>query len=189
MRCIVPAKTLPGLFPVVCVLLWGSCDPPRPPVGQRLRLRGAKGAFCSYDRECASGTCLGKRCTEKIEKVGLGGECTSDDYCKKGFHCDTAAKKCAPNLACEKFSSKLRACALDVYIAFRPKEGRKLRRMKPRQRRRFLNRVHRILYKGLCGLTRSGASFKRSMALQRALKQKSCAKFAAYYYKGARKSG
>lgn len=182
-------RTVSSFLVVTCALLLGAvgCSGSRPPTGQRLRLKGAKGAICTYDRECQSDRCLGRRCTEKIDKVGLGGECTSDDYCQKGFHCDRSAKKCAPKLSCENFSDKLRECIADVYISFRPKQARKLRRMKARAKKRFFNQIYRILYKGLCGLTRGGTSYKRSLALQRALKQTSCTKFAAHYYVGTRK--
>lgn len=175
----------------LCALMLGlvSCGGSRPPTGKRLRLRGAKGAQCNYDRECASNKCLGRRCTEKIDQVGLGGECTSDDYCKKGFHCDRSSKKCAPKLDCDVFSSKLQKCIAEVYIAFRPKQSRKLKRMRAKAKRRFYKQIYRILYKGLCNLTRGGATYKRSLLLQRALRQTSCDKFAAYYHKGTRKGG
>lgn len=172
-----------------CVLMLGAvgCTGSRPPTGKRLRLTGSKGAVCTYDRECQSAKCLGRRCTEKIDKVGLGGECTGDDNCLKGFHCDRSAKKCTPKLDCDVFSVKLRKCISEVYVSFRPKQSRKLRRMKARAKKRFFKQIYRILYKGLCGVTRGGASYKRTMALQRALKQTSCSKFAAYYYQGTRK--
>jgi len=182
-------RTVPAFVFATSALLLGAagCSGSRPPTGQRLRLKGTKGAVCTYDRECQSGKCLGRRCTEKIDKVGLGGECTGDDYCMEGFHCDRSAKKCAPKLSCDAFSDKLRRCIADVYISFRPKQARKLRRMKARAKKRFFNQIYRILYKGLCRLTRGGASYKRSLALQRALKQTGCSKFAAYYYQGTRK--
>lgn len=182
-------RTVSVFVVATCVLVLGavSCSGSRPPTGERLRLKGTKGAACSYDRECKSDKCLGRRCTEKIDKVGLGGECTTDDYCHKGFHCDRSANKCAPKLKCESFSDKLRECIADVYIAFRPKASRKLRRMRARAKKRFHRKIYRILYKGLCSLTRGGASYKRSLALQRALKQTSCTEFAAHYYKGTRK--
>ena len=171
----------------VCVLGAAGCSSSRPPTGKRLRLKGAKGAICTYDRECASDKCLGRRCTEKIEKVGLGGECSSDDYCQKGFRCDRSAKKCTPKLSCSKFSDKLRKCIADVYISFRPKQARKLKLMKARAKKRFYKQIYRILYKGLCGLTRGGTTYKRSLSLQRALTQTSCTQFAAHYHAGTRK--
>jgi hypothetical protein len=172
----------------VCVLGAAGCSSSRPPTGKRLRLKGAKGAICTYDRECASDKCLGRRCTEKIEKVGLGGECTGDDYCQKGFRCDVTAKKCTPKINCDKFSDKLRKCIAEVYISFKPKEAGKLKRMRARARKRFYRKrhIHRILFKRLCRLTRRGTTYKKSLALQRALKQSNCSKFAAYYYAGAR---
>jgi hypothetical protein len=166
-----------------------SCGGSAPPPGERLRLRGAKGAQCAYDRECQSGKCLGQRCTEKIDQVGLGGECTGDDYCMQGFRCDLAAKKCAPKLECDAFSGKLRQCIVEVYLAFRPKQAPKLRRMRARAKRSFLNKIYGILYQGLCSLTRGGAGYKRSLALQQALGQTRCDKFAAHYYQGTRKGG
>jgi len=182
-------RTLPSLLVVTCALVLGAagCSGSRPPTGKRLRLKGAKGALCTYDRECQSNKCLGLRCTETIDVVGLGGECTGDDYCKKGFHCDRAAKKCTPKLNCDSFSDKLRRCIADVYLSFRPKQAPKLKRMRARAKKRFFTKIYGILYKGLCGITRGGASYERSLALQRALKETSCAKFAVHYNVGTRK--
>ncbi len=182
-------RTLSTLVVAACAILLGTagCEGSRPPTGDQLRLRGAKGAQCSYDRECASSKCLGRRCTEKIDKVGLGGECTGDEYCKDGFLCDRGSKKCAPQLKCSKFKGKLRKCIAEVYLKFRPKQTQKLKKMRSRAKRRFFKQIYRILYKGLCSRTGSGTSYKRGVALQRALKQSDCAKFATYYHQGTRK--
>ena len=155
-------RTVSTLLVATCVILLGTagCEGSRPPRGKQLRLRGAKGAQCTYDRECASAKCLGRRCTEKIDKVGLGGECTDDNYCKSGFRCDSAAKKCAPKLSCSSFSDKLRECIEDVYISFRPKQARKLKRMRKNAKRRFFNRIYRILYQGLCSRTSRSSSIR-----------------------------
>ncbi|MFH2009756.1 MAG: hypothetical protein ABI333_24390 [bacterium] len=166
-----------------------GCSGSQPPKGEQLRLRGAKGAQCTYDRECLSDKCEARQCTEKIDKVGLGKECTDSDGCLDGLRCDLRAKKCVPAVQCAMFRDKLERCVQDVYERFRPKQAGKLRRMRRRARKRFLSQIHGILYKGLCDLTRAGVSLKRGIALKKALEQSNCKSFASFYHAGAAKDG
>jgi hypothetical protein len=178
-----------GLVIGLLVLASAACSPSRPPKGDKLRLKGNKGAICLANRECASMECRGGRCTEKIEKVGLGLWCKSHKGCKDGLYCDTKAKKCAPYIQCEKLESKLKSCVADVYGKFRPSQVRRLRRMRGRSRRRFLRRSYRILRRILCRATRSKAlPFKRAVKLKRAAEHKDCKQFAADFHAALKKS-
>jgi hypothetical protein len=178
------------LWPILLTGL-AACSPPRPPSGDKLRLHGHKGAICLADRECASNRCLAGRCTEKIDKVGLGGECLGNDYCKDGFFCDLRAKKCSPKLKCEDFQARLTECINDVYLKFRPQQQGKLRRMSARARKRFLERIKNILYRGLCRATSgsSGLPYARAVKLLKAAKQSSCTEFATGFHGAMGKTG
>jgi hypothetical protein len=179
-----------GLFLglVSLATLGSACSPPRPPKGDEVRLKGRKGAICLADRECASQECRGGRCTEKIEKVGLGLWCDQHRGCKEGLYCDKKAKKCAPHIDCEKLEPKLKRCVADVYGKFRPSQKGRLRRMGARSRRRFLKRNYRILRRILCRATRSKSmAYKRALELKSALGQKDCEKFAADFHAALKK--
>jgi hypothetical protein len=152
-------------------------------------MRGGKGAQCTYDRECQSAKCQARQCTEKTDKVGLGKGCTDNDGCLDGLRCDTQAKKCTPAVKCSAFQAKLQRCVRDVYERFRPKQIGKLRRMRKRARTRFLRQINGILFKGLCNLTRGGVTYKRGVALKKALEQSTCKNFALHYHAGTKKDG
>jgi len=168
--------------------LGSACSPSRPPKGDELRLKGRKGAICLADRECASQECRGGRCTEKIEKVGLGLWCDQHRGCKEGLYCDKKAKKCAPHIDCEKLEPRLKSCVAEVYVKFRPSQKGRLRRMRARSRRRFLQRNYRILRRLLCRATRSKSmAYERALKLKRAAGHKDCEKFAADFYAALKK--
>lgn len=169
------------------LLLWGgisACDPSRPPKGTVLALKGNKGALCMFNRQCASNECRASHCTAKIEKVGPGGSCESDRYCLSKLYCDTSAKKCTPVMHCKVAAEPLKRCAEQVFLAFKPSKRRVLKRLRLSSRKRVVDRARRKLYRALCRLTQSNhLTYKRVVALQKALKITDCDKFAAAFRK------
>jgi len=162
------------------MLLWQTgCGPSAPPKGTQLRLRGTKGAICLYNRECASNECRGGHCTEKVDKVGLGGECEGSQFCLEGLYCDLKAKKCAPAIKCEDLQDRLESCIQVVYETLKPSQTARLRRMRSRTRKRFLARVNQILYSRICRATRSGGlPYKGAVRLKAAKAKTDCRAFA-----------
>lgn len=164
---------------LVATLLLTACEASPPPKGDELRLRGGKGCLCFSDRECASDECRLGRCTEQVERVGLGEECQSNAYCKKGFFCDLQSKKCAHAVRCEDVRDQLERCMTEVYLAFKPGERSKLARLKPAAKKRFLARTQSIIFESLCRATRSGGlPHAQGLKFISATQQKDCAGFA-----------
>jgi hypothetical protein len=150
-----------------------------PPSGEDLRLRGGKGAICVLYNECASEDCRLGRCTEKVDRVGLGEECQGNAFCKKGLFCDLHSKKCAHAVKCEDVRDKLEKCIAEVYLAFKPGERTKLGKLRPAARSQFLQRTQSILFENLCRATRGGGlPYAQGLKFVEALKQTECGAFA-----------
>lgn len=163
----------------LAVLALPGCDASVPPKGDYLRLKAGKDALCLLDRECESNECRLGRCTEKVEKVGQGETCQGNQYCLQGHYCDAISKKCAPSVGCEDLRDRMESCVEAVYVTFRPSQKAKLKRMRPAARKRFLERIHQILYDNLCRATRGGGlAYAKAVKLLEASKQKDCDKFA-----------
>ena len=177
---------LVSLTVFVGALFLQGCGAKPPPPGERLRLRGNKGAACSVDRECLSGQCVSRHCTEKIAKAGVGGECEGDENCLGETVCDKTSKKCTPKFACETFRDRLERCIGEVYVKFKPTQSGDLRRMKTRAKRRFLRKINTLLYRGLCKQLTYRTTYQQGLSLKLALKQKSCAQFAKHFHAGTR---
>jgi hypothetical protein len=156
-----------------------ACEAPTPPKGDLLRLKGGKGCFCFSHLECASEECQLGRCTEKVEKVGLGEACEGNAFCKKGFFCDLQSKKCAHAVQCEDVRDQLERCIAEVYLTFKPGERSKLGRLKAAARKRFLEQTQSIIFENLCRATRSGGlPYAQGLKFVAATRHQDCDVFA-----------